>query len=152
MRIAEILSQKGADVHMIAPDATLRDAIRRLVSERIGALVVSRDDEHIDGILSERDVIRVQADDAVDIDSMQVREAMTAEVISVEPTTTIDTARELMNSSKIRHLPVLDGDRLVGMLSIRDVIGARVRELEAEREQMENYVSGEFGVSSRLST
>jgi CBS domain-containing protein len=134
MRVSEILSAKGASVVSVRQDATVTAAIHRMTLERIGALVVSNDGQHIDGILSERDVIRALSHEGNSIlePERKVAEIMTrdVEVCAVE-----DSTKEVMRrmtAHRIRHLPVVEGGRLAGMVSIGDVVKSRLEELQLE--------------------
>jgi CBS domain-containing protein len=134
MRVSEILSAKGASVVTVRQDATVTAAIHRMTLERIGALVVSNDGQHIDGILSERDVIRALSHEGNSIlePERKVAEIMTrdVEVCAVE-----DSTKEVMRrmtAHRIRHLPVVEGGRLAGMVSIGDVVKSRLEELQLE--------------------
>jgi CBS domain-containing protein len=140
MRIHSILKTKGTFVATIDPSTTVCDASRRLVSNGVGALVVSKDGEHIDGILSERDVARALADHGSDIVDLTVDQLMTAEVMTCRDDDTIDHLMALMTEHRIRHVPVVDDGRLIGIVSIGDVVKHRLGELETETRTLHDYI------------
>jgi len=140
--IETILTSKGSDVYTVVPGATLREAVAILRSEGIGALVVSTDGLRIDGILSERDVVRRLAIDGVDALDMTVARAMTTEVRTCGLDERSESLMSLMTTHRIRHVPVVDSGRLRGLVSIGDLVKARLGELEAENRALLDYVSG----------
>ncbi|MGH3665328.1 MAG: CBS domain-containing protein [Egibacteraceae bacterium] len=142
MRVIVILAHKGADVTTIGPGATLADAARALADHRIGALVVSGDGDTVDGMLSERDIVRHLARSGGEALDVEVAEAMTTEVVTCRPDTTADELMAMMTERRIRHVPVLDDGRLVGIVSIGDVVKSRIDELEIETETLQEYVTG----------
>lgn len=144
MKVSVILQKKGsADVATIQPSATISDAVQELSQRRIGALVVSRGDDQIAGIISERDVVRRLGQEGPEILSRPVSDVMTG---AVETCTTEDTAFDLldrMTSGRFRHMPVVGADgRMTGILSIGDVVKARLEEIEAENAAMADMLSG----------
>ena len=142
MRIQSILARKGGFVATIHPDASVFDASRRLSEHRIGALVVTADAEHIDGILSERDIALAIADHGERAVRMRVADLMSHDVRTCRPTDSIDGLMATMTEHRIRHVPVIDDGRLIGVLSIGDAVKARMDQLEFERDQLNNYVAG----------
>ncbi len=142
MLIADILRDKGAHVETTTSGTLLKDAIKMLASQRIGALLVSEDGRKIDGILSERDVVRALADDTVEFGERKVVDLMTRGVFTCEPDATIASVMALMDEKRIRHVPVTVNDVLAGVVSIRDIVNARLQEAEMERTEMANYIAG----------
>ncbi len=152
MSIKHVLQSKGSFVATIRPDATLTELVDVLAEHRIGAMVVSEDGTHIDGIVSERDFIRAfhshdglpsfRASKLVHLDQAHVRDIMTAKVRTCTPETDIDEVMALMTSSRIRHLPVVEDGALVGIVSIGDIVKARISHLEWERSALVDYVTG----------
>jgi CBS domain-containing protein len=139
--ISAILERKGNDVVTIGPGRTLLDAARTLEEFGIGSLVVSRDGQSVDGILSERDIVRrVATRGAAALDD-EVSTAMTREVVTCDRQTSVDDLMTTMTERRMRHIPVLVEGRLVGIVSIGDVVKSRIVELEVEREALESYVS-----------
>lgn len=143
MTIAAVLSNKGREVATIARDATLREAAAELASRNIGALVVLDESGEVAGVLSERDIITCLAahGDSHLLDR-PVSEAMTAPAITVLPAHPVLSALALMTARRIRHLPVLQGGRLVGLVSIGDLVKHRIEHIEREAEAMRIYIQG----------
>ncbi|QIK75867.1 CBS domain-containing protein [Nocardioides piscis] len=140
MRIKDVLSAKSShDVITISPDAGVRELIRLLAEHNIGALIVSADGEGVDGIVSERDVVRRLGDDTSVLDST-VRDIMTAEVRTCEGDEALTDLMQVMTEHRIRHVPVLTDGKLTGIISIGDVVKTRIGELEFERDQLDSYV------------
>ena len=142
MLISEILKRKGNDVATTTPDSSIRSVVDLLASRKIGALVVSTDGSTIDGIISERDLVRgLNADDA----SLMERTAgdlMTVDVICCTPACTIDDLMNQMTHGRFRHVPILDDGVIAGIVSIGDVVNAKLDELETERQHLTDYISG----------
>jgi len=141
MRITEVLQRKGESVVTISPEQTVRELLVLLSEHRIGALVVSRDGLHIDGIVSERDVVRRLAEDANVLD-VTVSAIMTASVHTCGPQDSVEDLMAAMTELRIRHVPVLVDDRMVGIVSIGDLVKHRLTELQAERDQLTTYITG----------
>lgn len=146
MHVQTILSAKGAEVATIAPTATLADATAMLRERGFGALVVSTDGVSIDGILSERDIVRALATEASAALDMEISECMSSDVITCQPTDSIDDLMQSMTDRRIRHLPVVGDDgALTGMISIGDVVKYRLGELERENSHLHEYIQGNVG-------
>ena len=143
MRISDILRTKadGASVISISPDDTVTELVAILAEHRIGAVVVLRGSE-VAGIVSERDVVRRLSDRGADVLQAKVSELMTSDVITCAPGDYVDAIAETMTEHRFRHLPVVDDGELVGVVSIGDVVKNRIRELEKDRSQLEQYVTG----------
>ncbi|MGV9679939.1 CBS domain-containing protein [Nocardia sp. NPDC003482] len=142
MRISEILRRKGADVVTIAPDASVRELLQILAEHNVGAVVVSANGIGIDGIVSERDIVRrLHAVGAALLDH-PVADIMTAVVHTCAPDDRVESLRATMTDHRIRHLPVLDAGRMVGIVSIGDVVKSAISELEDEREHLVQYLQG----------
>jgi CBS domain-containing protein len=136
----QILQRKGREVATVAPDTSVRFALEKLRDANVGALVVSSDGRTVDGIVSERDIVRGLADGPEILDSA-VAEIMQAEVLTCTGGDHVDHLMERMTEHRIRHLPVVDDARaLVGIISIGDVVKSRVDELETERSQLVDYI------------
>ncbi len=143
MIIADILREKGAHVQTTTSSTLLKDAVKLLASQKIGALLVSEDGRSIDGILSERDVVRALADESIDFNKLKVSDLMTRGVHTCAPDATVSEVMALMDDKRIRHVPVAVNNVLTGVVSIRDIVNARLREAEAERREMAKYIAGE---------
>ncbi|WP_024285506.1 CBS domain-containing protein [Cellulomonas sp. KRMCY2] len=142
MRVTEVLRRKGGSVVTIAPDRSVHELLGLLAEHRIGALVVSGDGDQVDGIVSERDVVRrLHADGAVILDG-PVSAIMTAEVHTCGPQDSLDELMAVMTERRIRHLPVLVDGRLAGIVSIGDVIKNRIAEVQDERDHLTAYIAG----------
>jgi CBS domain-containing protein len=142
MKIADILRRKGHEVETVGPDDTVRHLVDRLAELRIGALVVSSDGQRVEGIVSERDVVRGLQESGAALLDRPVSSIMTAEVHTCEPSASVDDLMRLMTDQRIRHVPVVeDGDRLAGIVSIGDVVKRRMDELQDERDQLVGYIS-----------
>jgi CBS domain-containing protein len=139
MTIASVLRSKGGEVETIAADAPVSDAVRKLGERRIGALLVM-DGGRIAGIMSERDVIYCLRDHGPDVLESPVSNAMTAPAITAESSTSVLSALALMTQRRIRHLPVVDGGELLGIVSIGDLVKYRMERIEAEAEAMRTYI------------
>ena len=141
-KVAHILERKGTDVWSITSTASVLDALKLMAEKEVGALVVL-DDEELSGIISERDYARKVVLFDRDSTEAHVADIMTANVITVEPETPVETCMELMYAHHIRHLPVLDAEsKLVGLVSIGDVVGAVIDKQGSMIEQLERYITG----------
>lgn len=140
MRVSAILSTKGSTVATIDPDAPITEALDELRLRGVGALVVSTDGRHIDGILSERDIVRRLAERGADVLGEPVSAAMTAEVRTCCPDDSLETLARTMTDHRHRHLPVVADDQLVGIISIGDVVKSRLSQLEDEARQLREYI------------
>jgi len=143
MRISEILRNKGNSVATIRPDATVRELLALLSEHNIGAVVVSEDGGvTIAGIVSERDVVRRLHDRGESVLGDTVGSIMTTDVRTCRLDDSSDDLRPVMIEYRVRHLPVVRDGRLVGIVSIGDVVKAAISELEAEREHLVSYIEG----------
>lgn len=140
MTVKAILSTKGSDIVTIAPSATLAEAAKLLATHRIGAVVVSDADRRVAGILSERDIVRVLGERGAVALSQSVDAVMTRKVVTCTEADTIGALMERMTAGKFRHIPVVDGGRLVGIVSIGDVVKFRLGEMEREQNALRDYI------------
>jgi CBS domain-containing protein len=139
MTVRAILDTKGHQIMSVQPDAPMSEAIKLLSERRIGAvLVISQG--RIEGILSERDIVRVLGERGASVLAEPVSSVMTRKVVNCRPNDTVSAIMEMMTLGKFRHLPVLDGDRVVGLISIGDVVKWRVQEYENEQEALRTYI------------
>lgn len=140
MRIHDVLRGKATqDVVTISPDATVSDLVALLAEHNVGALIVSADGASVDGIVSERDVVRSLGVDA-DLLGSTVATIMTGDVHTCAPDSSLDSLMSLMTEQRVRHVPVLTDGRLTGIISIGDVVKNRISELEFERAQLDSYI------------
>ena len=142
MRITDVLRVKGAQVVTVTPDTTVRRLLTVLAEHRIGAVVVSGDGASVDGIVSERDIVRALALRGTAVMSEQVTAIYTADVHTVTPETELDDVARMMTERRVRHAPVVAGGRLRGIMSIGDVVKGRIDELETERAALTDYITG----------
>ena len=140
MTVRDILRSKGQSVITVTPDSTAHEAMRVLAAHNIGAAVVF--DQEIRGILSERDLLRVGADDLQRLAQERVRDIMTPNVITAAPDADIREVMSIMTTHRIRHLPIVDGGTLQGIISIGDVVNALRSDVEAENRHLHAYIAG----------
>ena len=141
MYVESILAGKGTEVATVEPTATVQDALAVLRDRSVGALVVSHDGRAIDGILSERDIVRRLADQGEATLGMAVAEVMTSTVTTCAPKDTIEQLMWVMTERRIRHVPVVDGGSLRGIVSIGDVVKNRLGHLESENQALQDYIT-----------
>ncbi len=141
MMVQELLTAKNSVVVTVNPTTTLAEAARTMVDHRIGAVVVADDAERLLGIVTERDLTRAIVDYPIGLAEQRVEDVMSHPVVTCAPYESVVEALHMMNSRHIRHLPILDRDRLAGMISIRDVTGKWIELLELENRQLCNPVS-----------
>lgn len=140
MKLREILRHKGSDIFSASPSDTLGDAVLRLVKHNCGALMVMEED-HAAGIITERDILRACAELPQPLEA-SVRDHMTTELITATPDDHVEHVMGLMTNHRIRHLPVMEADRLVGIISIGDVVKSQHDELSNENRYLKQYIQG----------
>ena len=140
MLAEQILASKGHDVATVSPTATVADALGQLAEHNVGALVVSDDGTHVGGIISERDIVRRLASDGQETLALQVAELMQAEVATIGARTDTEHIMSVMTEGRFRHIPVVEDDQLCGIISIGDVVKARISELATEKDQLVGYI------------
>ena len=140
MLVAEILKGKGQAVFTLSPEAPLIEACAELDRKRVGALIVCQG-EDVAGVLSERDIVRAIASDGVEALSSPASHYMTTEVIFAEPTETVAVLMGRMSDRRVRHLPVLRGGQLAGVVSIGDVVKSQIAEATQEAESLRTYIA-----------
>ena len=141
MTVKSILDQKGRDVLTVGPDEKLAHAIAILAENRIGALVVTRGDRHVAGILSERDVVRVIGRYGAEALEQPVSSVMTSNVRTCTESHSVNAVMEIMTRGRFRHLPVQKGGQLDGIISIGDVVKRRIEDVEREAEEIKQYIA-----------
>jgi len=139
--IHQILDQKGTDIHWVSPDDSVLDAVRRMAEKGIGALLVMNRGEPV-GLMSERDYARKVILEGKRSRDTRVGEIMSSPLISIEGRATADAGLALMTRHKIRHLPVVDDGKLVGLVSIGDLVDAVIDDQQRLIDQLERYVTG----------
>lgn len=137
--VAQLLEGKGREVHTIGPDARVIDALKLMAEKDVGALIVTEGGKPA-GIISERDYARKVILHGKSSHDIAVREIMTSKLVTVQPRQTVEECMALMTSKRIRHLPVIEGERLVGVLSIGDLVKEVIAEQEATIKQLESYI------------
>jgi len=142
MRISDVLSAKGAQVVTVTPDTTVRRLLAVLAEHRIGAVVVSHDGTTVDGIASERDIVRAFGERGDAVMAELVTAIYTAEVHTVTPETMLEDVMRMMTERRVRHAPVVVDGGLRGIVSIGDVVKSRIDELETERAHLTDYITG----------
>ena len=139
MTVRAILDTKGHNILSVEPDAKLAAAVKILSERRIGAVLVMSGGR-MEGILSERDIVRVLGERGAKVLDEPVSAVMTRKVVSCREKDTVASIMEQMTSGKFRHLPVVEDDKVVGLISIGDVVKWRVKEYESEQEALQNYI------------
>ena len=142
MTVNDILLHKGGQVITIEPTATLAAAVRMLVQQRIGALLVTGADHRIVGIISERDIVHGLADHGAALLSLNVGKMMTRRVVTCELSDSVDQLMAEMTNRRIRHFPVVQDGRLYGIVSIGDVVKNRLDEVEFEARSLRSFIAG----------
>ncbi len=142
MTIAAILKQKGADVARVAPTATVADVAQHLREKRIGAVLVMDSAGQLLGIVSERDIVSCLAKEGARVLEMTAAQLMTRDLHTATPKTSVPEAMAQMTERRVRHLPVLDDGRLAGIVSIGDIVKARIDQQAQEVDSLKAYVAG----------
>ncbi|MFB6421152.1 MULTISPECIES: CBS domain-containing protein [Bradyrhizobium] len=139
MTVRSILNTKGHQIMSVGPDAKLAAAVKLLADKKIGAVLVM-DQSRLEGILSERDIVRVLGERGAGVLEEPVAQVMTRKVVTCKETDTVAEIMEMMTSGKFRHLPVIDNGKVVGLISIGDIVKRRVQEYETEQEALRDYI------------
>ena len=145
MKISDILRHKGSTVVTISPADPVGDLLSRLAEHKVGALVVvdaAGDGSTVAGIVSERDVVRRLAERGAAVLDSTVADIMTTDVLSCDPQDSVDSVAATMTDRRIRHMPVISDGQLAGIVSIGDVVLSRMNQLEQDRGQLEQYITG----------
>jgi CBS domain-containing protein len=140
MIIKSILAAKGSNVISIEPNASLESAVKMLAQHRIGALLVLGPDRRVVGILSERDVVRVLAERGAGVLAQPLSQVMTRRVVTCSPSDSVGVLMERMTTGKFRHLPVIEQEQVIGVISIGDVVKHRLQEIEQESAALRDYI------------
>ena len=141
MLVKHILREKGREIVAIAADATLSDAAQLLARKRIGAVIVHGEDGSLAGILSERDLVRAVSEESVAALARPVSAYMTRTVMTCSESDSIEDLMEMMTHRRFRHVPVMESERLVGIISIGDVVKTRIEETEREAATLREYIA-----------
>lgn len=142
MRIRDILKRKGSNtVYSIAPSASLADVVAELIARRVGSLLVLDTDEGLVGIITEREIVRSLNREGGRWETLRATDVMSANVFLGALDDQLETTMELMTRRRVRHLPVMDGDTLAGLLSLGDIIEAALNESRFQNQLMKSYIS-----------
>ena len=139
MTLRSILQSKGHEVYTTTPETKLSEVVKKLVHYQCGSLLVC-DGDRLVGIITERDLLRVSATDGQDLESTPVSEVMTGKLVTGTPDDSISQTMGLLTEQRIRHLPLLEDDKLVGLISIGDVVKAQYAELTIENHYLKSYI------------
>ena len=142
MKVEQILQTKGAEVFAVSPSNSVAEAVSVLNEKNIGAVVVKGEQDEVVGIFSERDVVRKIGAKGAEAMSMQVADCMTPAPHTTSPEASVDEVMEQMTQKRIRHLPVMQSGRLVGVVSIGDVVKRKIDEAEQEAQALKEYIAG----------
>lgn len=142
MLVRDVLISKGCEVWTVRIDQTLQEALHLLMTKKIGALLVANKDKHGVGILSERDILRECHEHPAEWFKLRVQAVMTRAIQTVSPETDLKIVMELMTENRIRHVLVMEDQKLAGIVSIGDVVKIRLQHTEHENEHMRNYIHG----------
>ena len=140
MKISIILDKKGRDIYSISPDGTLKDMVRDMLSLSIGSLLVLKDDGALAGIITERDFLHNVNKHPDTWESVRIGDVMITDVVTASLEDTLEQAMSIMTKHRVRHMPVLDSGKVVGMLSIGDIINASLDETTFQNELLKRYI------------
>lgn len=142
MSVRSIIGAKpNTQIISVKPSDPVMTAAEVLAKHRIGAVIVTRDGEVVDGILSERDIVRALGSGGVGCLNRQVQDLMTAEVIGCRPDDTVNSVMEMMTDGRFRHMPVIENERMIGVISIGDVVKARISEIQQENSALTGMIA-----------
>ena len=141
--VSQFLEKKGHDVWWVAPETTVFDALQLMANKKVGALLVLEEDSLV-GVFSERDYARKVTLKGKSSKDTPVRDIMSTKIVCVTPNQTTEECMSLMTEKRVRHLPVMDGEKLIGIISIGDVVKAVIADREDVIEQLEHYITGTF--------
>lgn len=141
MTIRELLKEKGSELIGVHPDTPVAKAIEKMVDRNIGAVMILDESGKPLGLFTERDALRAWVKAGKNFEGLRVKDIMTVDLVVVKPDDDLNTAMGIMNKLKIRHLPVVEGGKVIGIISIRDVVNSLVGKLEAEVHYLKEYIS-----------
>lgn len=141
MQVSILLQQKGSDVVTVAPEVSIAEVVAILTRNQIGAVVVSADARHIEGVVSERDIVEAMAATGGAVLESRAADLMSAEVFTCQPDTTVESLMNTMTHHRVRHVPVVVDGRLAGLVSIGDVVKDRISSLEDETQALHDYIT-----------
>ena len=141
MTVGLVLSKKGREIFTVSPNTKMRDVVKILAEKHIGALLITGQDGAMEGIVSERDVVRALADHGTEIMDAQVSRFMTRDVVTATEDESVIRVAQKMTSGRFRHMPVIAGGRLAGIVSVGDAIKYRLEQMEAEQSALRAYIA-----------
>ncbi len=141
MTLQELLDQKGTSIIYVTSSTRILDAIHTMCDHKVGSLLVTGDDDRLCGIVTERDILRFCADHDGSLGEALISEVMTPDLVVATPDWTTDQAMSLMTGQRFRHLPVLSGGRPMGMISIGDLVKAKLKDVSVEVKYLRDYIS-----------
>lgn len=144
MKLSQILEVKGRQVQTARLEETVHAAVTKLVQNNIGSLVIVDDAGKPVGILTERDILRLSARNMQDLTKLPIRDHMTRGLVTATPNASVDDALAVMTENRIRHVPILDGDKLEGMISLGDLVKAKLDEAQHATKQLTDFVMGKY--------
>ncbi len=144
MKVRDILKSKGPDVATIGVDETIYDAVRKLVEKNIGSLLVMDEKAAVAGIITERDILKECERRLELLKQTKVREVMTKELIVASPEDDLDYVENVMTRNRVRHLPIISGKKLEGIISIGDIVNVMRGECKVENRYLKDYISGKY--------
>ena len=141
MTVGLVLSKKGREIFTVSPNTKMRDVVKILAEKHIGALLITGQDGAMEGIVSERDVVRALADHGTEVMDAQVSRFMTRDVVTATEDESVIRVAQKMTSGRFRHMPVIAGGRLAGIVSVGDAIKYRLEQMEAEQSALRAYIA-----------
>lgn len=148
--IRQLLGNRAGSLHALGPNQTVSDAVALMNRTNIGAVLVMNPEQELLGVFTERDVLRRVLENRLDPDTTPLEAVMTREVYWIAPDNAVDDAMALVSERNIRHLPVMDGAKVLGMISVRDLTAAVVEDRELELAELTSYMHGSYGGPTRL--
>lgn len=143
--IKQLLGSRTGTLHALGPDQTVSDAVSLMNRTNIGAILIMNPEQELLGVFTERDVLRRVLEGRLDPDSTSLESVMTREVFWIAPDSAVDDAMAIVSERNIRHLPVMDGNKVLGMISVRDLTAAVVEDRELELAELTSYMHGSYG-------
>ncbi len=144
MKVADILNRKGNKVVTIHKDRTVYDAICTLIEEKIGSVLIVNDEGLVEGILTERDILRLAHSSLEKIRTLPIESVMTRHLFVASPADSVEDIKRLMTEKRIRHVPVFENGSLIGIISIGDIVKHQLSDLSTENEMLKNYISDKY--------
>ncbi len=143
--VQSLLAERAGQLHALGPTQSVAEAVALMNRTNIGAILVLDPEQTLQGIFTERDVLRRVIENRLDIETTLLESVMTREVYCVEPSCTVEQAMALVSERNVRHLPVMEGSRVMGMVSVRDLTAAVVEVRNVELAELNSYVRGSYG-------